>query len=129
MQSIRDIMRTEPISVSPATPVTEVLRLLIDNHISGVPVVQADKSIVGVLTEMDLLSLFWEDGVSVAADLMTKNPRSFSVDEPVVDVVDCLMANNFRRVLIHEDGKLVGLISRADLMPAILREVRARHPS
>ena len=53
-------------------------------------------------------------------------PTMFPVDAPLVDVVDCLMANDFRRVLIHDQQRLVGLISRADLMPALLKSLADR---
>ena len=57
--------------------------------------------------------------ICVAA-LMSADPVSFPVDGPLVDVIDSLMANDFRRVFVHDEHKLVGLISRSDLMPAIL---------
>ncbi len=59
-------------------------------------------------------------------DLMTHEVRTFEADAPLEQVCDCLMANHFRRVPIVERGRLVGLISRADLMPTIL-EVAAEH--
>ena len=57
---------------------------------------------------------------------MTHDPTTVDIEAPLVDVVDCLMTHDFRRVLIHEKGKLVGLISRADIMPAILRSLLHR---
>lgn len=129
MSTIRAVMTTEIIAVYPHTSTRVALEALIDNKISGVPVVTEDDRIVGVLSEMDLLKVFYEDGADTVERLMTRDPRSFHVDDALVDVVDCLMANNFRRVLIHEDGKLVGLISRADLLPAILEALIQRGKS
>ena len=73
-----------------------------------------------MLIERDVLKLFDELDVDTVSDRMTRDPVAICVDSPLVDVFDCLMANDFRRVLIHDQHKLVGLISRADLMPAIL---------
>jgi CBS domain-containing protein len=57
---------------------------------------------------------------------MSLDPVSISADGQLVDVVDSLMANDFRRIFIHEGEKLVGLISRSDLMPAILEALIER---
>ena len=119
MATIRTIMKSNLISVQPETPIAEAIGLLVKHRISGLPVTSQDGTIVGVVTEKDVLPLFAEPASDVAA-VMTPNPEMFAVDAPLVDVVDCLMAKSYRRVLIHEGGKLVGLISRADLMPAIL---------
>ena len=129
MGTIREIMQSKPIKVRPDSSVQLALELLIDHGISGLPVVDADDKIVGVLSEKDLLKLFYENHTQTVESVMTRDPIAISIDAPLVDVLDCLMAYDFRRVLIHEHGKLVGLISRADLMPTILGALleRARH--
>lgn len=120
MKTLRDCMHADPISIRPEESVHRALELLIGNNISGLPVVDAEGRLVGVLSEKDLLKVFYETEVQTVKAVMTRDPVSFPVDSSLLDVVDCLMANDFRRVFIHDDGKLVGLISRADLMPAIL---------
>jgi CBS domain-containing protein len=118
--NIRDIMSPLPVSVQPDWPVRRVLELLVEHEISGVPVVEGDDRIVGVVSEKDLLALFSQPEPENVAAIMTGDPIAVSVDAPLVDVVDCLMTYDFRRVLVHEKGKLVGLVSRSDLMPVIL---------
>jgi CBS domain-containing protein len=125
MPTIREVMKTDLITIQPDAPVADALRLLIDHGISGLPVVDADGAIVGVLSEKDLLKVFYEKDLTVGG-LMTRDPETISVDADLVEVFDSLMAANFRRVLIHDGGKLVGLISRADLMPALLESLLAR---
>ena len=112
-------MRKTPITVRPDTPLQEVVKLLVEHQISGLPVVTEDNTIVGALGDWDLLRVFYESDCTVSS-VMTPDPEVIAVDAPLVDVFDYLMANKFRRVLIHEDGKLVGLVSRADLMPPLL---------
>jgi CBS domain-containing protein len=124
--TIRDIMESCPITVRPETPVREALELLIENDISGLPVVDAEDRIVGVLSEKDLLKLFYEPEAMTVAGVMTSDPVTLRSDAPLVEVLDCLMAYDFRRVLIHEDGRLVGLVSRADLMPTVLKALLKR---
>ena len=125
MTTIRSLMTSQVISVRPDASVADALRLLMAHRISGLPVVEKDMTIVGILSEKDVLKVFYEDVESVAS-LMTRNPTTLSVDAPLVDAFDVLMANDFRRVLIHEKGKLVGLISRADLMPVLLEALLER---
>ncbi len=120
MATIQSIMKTDLITVGPETSLSEALALLIENNISGLPVVDREGSIVGVLSEKDLLKMFYETGANTVQSLMTANPVTIAVDAPLVEVFDCLMSNDFRRVLIHKKRKLVGLVSRADLMPTIL---------
>ncbi len=125
MSSIRSIMTKEVLTVQPKTPLRDAVRLLIERGITGLPVVDDSGTIEGVLSEKDLLKAFYEDAKTVDA-LMTKNPESVAVDAELVDVFDILMTNSFRRILVHEDGKLVGLISRADLMPVVLEALLDR---
>jgi CBS domain-containing protein len=126
MTTIREIMRARPIVATREEPLHHAIELLIENNISGLPVVDDGGRLVGVLSEKDLLKVFYEPDSHTVASIMTENPISMPVDGELVDVVDCLMANDFRRVFIHENGKLVGLISRADLMPAILKALLDR---
>ena len=119
-KSISDIMQHQPIGVRRDEPLHRAVELLIDNNISGLPVVDDAGKLVGVLSEKDLLKIFSEPERATIASVMTVDPVSFSLDAPLIDLVDCLMANDFRRVFIHDDKRLVGLVSRADLMPAIL---------
>lgn len=126
MTSIREIMQPRPIVTTRDESLHRAVELLITNSISGLPVVDGEDRLVGVLSEKDLLKVFYEPDAHSVESVMTEDPISLSVDAPLVDVVDCLMANDFRRVFIHEHGKLVGLISRADLMPAILKALLDR---
>ncbi len=126
MTTIRDVMSPDPISVEATCALADALERLLEYKISGLPVVDAANKIVGVLSERDLLRVYAEDDARVVGDLMTREAVSIGIDEPLVEVVDCIMSNDFRRVLIHENGKLAGVVSRADLMPAILDLLRER---
>lgn len=127
MKTIRDVMTPDPISTGPACALVDAVELLLEYEISGLPVVDAADMIVGVLSERDLLRAYGEADARTVGDLMTRDPISIAVDDPLVEVVDCIMSNDFRRVLIHEKGRLAGVVSRADLMPVILDLLRERH--
>ena len=120
--TIRTVMNSNLITVKPDTLVSFAIGLLVEHEISGLPVVDEKRRIVGVLTEKDLLKMFYEEASEIrqVRSLMTRNPHTISVNAPLVEVFDSLMTHDFRRVLIDDRGKLVGLVSRADLMPTIL---------
>jgi CBS domain-containing protein len=120
---VRDVMEARPVTVGPECPLRQALALMIEHRISGVPVVDADGFIVGALNEGDLLKVFWERDATSVASVMTRDPVTIPVDTALVDVVDRLMSSDFRRVLVHDRGRLVGVITRAHLMPTILEVV------
>ena len=126
MKTISGIMQAAPIVIHREDSLHRALELLIENNISGLPVVDDAGELVGVLSEKDLLKIFSEPDSHTVDSVMTLDPVSISIDAPLVEVVDCLMANDFRRVFIHDHKTLVGLISRADLMPAILEALVER---
>jgi predicted transcriptional regulator len=125
--TIRVIMNQNLLVVTRAMSLTKATKLLIDNHITGLPVVDEQRNILGVVTEMDLIQvianphLHWR----TVGDIMTPNPVTVNVEEPLHAVFDCLMTHSFRRVLVEDQGKLVGLISRTDLLPVILDQLSA----
>jgi CBS domain-containing protein len=119
-KTIRDVMQDRPITVKPEMPLHTAVELLIEHNISGLPVVDDEGLIVGVLADRDLVSVFYKPEADTVESVMTRNPETISVDAPLVDVFDYLMSNDFRRVLIHDRKKLVGLVSRADIMPPLL---------
>jgi CBS domain-containing protein len=139
-----EIMTKEVVTVRPDTSVSEIAGLLLDNKISAVPVIDNDRHVVGIVSEGDLLGqppsgsprawwlrLFNEATVCLeeistaryltARDVMTK-PIVTVVDQTPVDVLATLMRRRrVKRVPVLKDGKLVGIISRTDLLEALMR--------
>ena len=122
MFEAKNIMVTDIITVKKQTPIYEAIRILVEHNITGIPVVNDDMTLVGILSEKDVLKLLYEthDKPGVVEDYMTENPVSFDQDDNLIDITECLIKNNFRRVLITENGKLAGIISRKDIIKYIL---------
>lgn len=125
MFKAKDIMKRNVICVRPEMPIYDAMRLLSSRRISGVAVVDEELNLVGVMSEKDVLCTLFDGEDSedlTVADFMKPNPVSFDVQgTTLVDVCDCLMENDFRRVFITENGKLAGLVSRSDVITSILR--------
>ena len=124
MHRAKDIMTKENIiSVKENTPVCEALRLVVNHGISGMPVVGDDMTLVGIVSEKDLLRLFHErqDAENkTVSDFMTQPAIYFDEEEDLEDIHDFLMRNIFRRVPITSNKKLVGIISIRDALRHIL---------
>src|SRR5271169_2170487 len=140
----RDVMVRAVVTTSPDTTVEELARLMINLRISGVPVMDRDGRLVGIVSEGDLLRRVeigterhrprWSEPYSSnsrlaaeyvkshakrVADIMTR--EVFSVDEMATlgEITDLLEAKKIKRVPVVHDGKIVGIVSRADLLKVL----------
>lgn len=143
----RQLMTANPLSIGPETPVAAVAELLAARGISAVPVVDAEGNPLGIVTEGDLirrladhppgpLTWFLDHFTSsaplierfrkahgrVARDVMTRELVSVSETESAERIAELMERHQIRRVLVLKGGKLAGLVSRADLLRAVLRE-------
>jgi CBS-domain-containing membrane protein len=141
----RDIMTTDVVTVGPETPVREVAVQLFVRRISAVPVVDAERRVLGIVSEGDLmrraeagterrpswwLEVFsdWEGLAQdylkshgrTAADVMTRYVVSVTDDAEVGHIVDLLESRGIKRVPVVREGRLVGIVSRADLLRGLI---------
>ena len=124
MLKAKDIMTEEVISVKKDTLIFEAVELLAKNSITGIPVVEDDMTLVGILTEKDVLGLFYalKDAENKTVnDFMTQPAVHFNENESLLDVCDCLINNPFRRVPVTSKNKVIGIISRQDFVEYILQ--------
>jgi CBS domain-containing protein len=123
MFKAKDIMKTGVITVSRKTPVYEAIRTLVENNVTGLPVANEDMTLAGMITEKDVLSLLYniEAHAGKVEDFMTKGVVSFNEEDSLIDITECLIGNSFRRVPITAHGKIVGIISRKDIIAYILK--------
>jgi len=139
-----DVMTTEVISVDENATVTAVARMLAERGISAVPVIDKDNQVIGMVSEGDLLHraetgterrrAWWLDMMASTnklageyikshsgkvKDVMTRDVLSVAETTPVADIALLLETNRIKRVPVVRDGKLVGIVSRANLVRAL----------
>jgi CBS-domain-containing membrane protein len=144
MLTAADVMTTKVISVPPETPVQEIARLLYTHRISGLPVVQADGKLIGIVSEGDLighaeaigerrrswwLTLFSDESTlardyakhhgRTARDVMTANVITVVETTPLAEIANVLERNRIKRVPVLEGGKLAGIVTRSNLLYAL----------
>jgi len=122
MLKARDIMTENAVSVKEDTPIYEAVKLLVEHNISDMPVVEDDMTLVGILSEKDLVTLHYsnENDGKIVGDFMTQPPIYFDENDSVKDVSDFLVKNLFRRVPITSGKKVVGIISIKDVLESII---------
>jgi len=128
MNEIEEIMSTDIVSVTPETPTARVVELLVEKDITGIPVVDSAGTLVGIITEKNVMGLLsgTEKASGEVRDYMTDEVMSFDVNDDVIAVCECLVNNHFRRVPILSNGRLLGIISRRDLIKYIMEPIGSR---
>jgi CBS domain-containing protein len=146
---VRDIMDPDPATVAPETPVEEVVRLMRERELPGVPVVDDDGRCVGIVTEADLVlpddqgdlhiphyvnlfggTVFLEPlsrfehrlrkaFASDAADMMTRRPDTVGPDTTVREAARLIHESGHNRLPVVEDDRLVGVVTRVDVLGAL----------
>jgi CBS domain-containing protein len=140
----REIMTLEVVSVSPDASIVEAVRLMLQNRISGLPVVDRQGMLVGVVTEGDFLrraetgtqrkrarwiEFFVGAGQSAeeyvhthgrkVADVMTSTPIAITEDTRLDDIVSLMEQGSVKRLPVVRQGRVVGIVSRANLLHAL----------
>lgn len=141
----RDIMTADVVSVGPEATLHEIAEALAENRISGVPVVDDEMRVIGIVSERDLidedrrrvklprtllygvlripddvLAAAYDEGNTLKAEaVMTKRVITYPDDVPAREVAVTMIQRKINRIPITRDGKLVGIVSRADVLRAI----------
>ena len=112
MIPVKDVMQTKVISFKEDTPVEEIASTLAEKHITGAPVVAEDGNVTGIVSEVDV---FTKKG-RTARDIMSANVISITEDTPIDEAARLLAGQRIRRLPVLARGKMVGLISRSDVL-------------
>ena len=153
MLTAKDIMTKDPITVSPDTELTYAAKLLLDEGMNGLPVLDAQGKLVGIICQSDLIaqqkrlpipSIFTLlDGFipltsmkhiekaikkisgTTVADAMSPNPVTVKPETSIEDVAGLMVDNNFHTIPVVHKGELVGIIGKEDILRTILPRSKA----
>jgi CBS domain-containing protein len=111
-------MTTSLFTISKDATVEEAIRMLIDRDVSGAPVVDDQGKLIGIISELQLLEAVYTPEVKSQRlrSFMTKDVLTVAEDTLLSDVTNILVLHRIRRVPVLRDGRLVGIITRRDLL-------------
>lgn len=124
MLEAKTIMNSDVVTVKKDASLYETINILIENSISGLPVLDDNDNLVGIISEKDILHLLVDQNVTddcKVSDYMSKNVISFGPEESILTISEFFIKNPFRRVPIIDDGKVIGVIARRDVIELILK--------
>lgn len=144
--SVRDVMTKGVISISKYDPVMQVADILMEKNISGLPVVDKDKKVVGIITQADILSMIgvsrehtFKDllrhmlGESLperrmgdhVGDIMTSPALTIKPDANIAEAVKIMDEKKIRRLtVVDEKNMLIGILTRADILKAVINKIK-----
>lgn len=143
---VKDVMTKNPTSVQKFENIVHVAQILSEKNISGIPVVDKQNHVIGIITQADVLAMIgirkehtFKDLLKhalgepkierkrgdIVADIMTTPSLTTSPDSTIAEVVQVMDEKKVRRLPVVDDKqKLVGIISRADILKAVLRKLK-----
>ena len=121
-QSVSDVMTTRVHVASPVTPFKQLVRLIAENRVSAIPIVDQQGMPVGIVSESDLLLKSAQAGGRVASDVMTSPAITIPLDTRLGEAARLMQEKNVRRlVVVDQRGRIAGVVSRSDLLQVLLR--------
>jgi len=149
-QAVKDIMVTEVIAVQEDASVEELSKILVENKISGVPVVDKEGKLVGIATEGDLIvkdsdlhfpryfklldSIIYLESLNKfkanlkkylgtrVSDVMSTEVKTVTEDTPVSEAANLMIRHNINRLPVMDENNMVGIVTRSDIVRSMIRE-------
>ena len=121
----RDFMTPQLVTLSTDMELLDAIQLLVDKQISGAPVLDQQGNLVGILTERDCLAqtmvaTYHGEAGGRVGEVMTKDVHTVDADTSLMDIAESFAHTKYRRYPVLEDNRLVGIISRRDVLRAVL---------
>jgi CBS-domain-containing membrane protein len=110
-----EIMTRDVIGISDAASVRDAIRRLAEYRISGMPVVDRQQRLVGIVTEADVLG-FHGDETTAVTEIMTRHVIAVSGNTPTDQIAQLLTSHRIKRVPVVAEERVVGIVSRGDLV-------------
>ncbi|SMC46922.1 CBS domain-containing protein [Desulfocicer vacuolatum DSM 3385] len=149
MKTAKEIMEKKIISVTPDTDISQAVEILLNNHINGMPVVDENGALKGILCQSDLIFqqknislppiLTFLDGIiplssskkmeqemkkmaaSTVAQAMVTDPVTVTPDTPISDIAMLMVEKHFHTIPVVEEGKVVGIVGKEDVLKTLMK--------
>jgi len=129
--SVVKFMASDELTLSADLSIDEAINIILDNKLTGAPVLDNDRAIVGMLTEKDCLRLIVDSAYNnmpnhdrTVADYMSPVVKTVTTEHDILDVANEFLTTHFRKFPVVHNGRLVGQVSRRDILKAI-REIKS----
>jgi CBS domain-containing protein len=124
-RTVADIMATQLVTFSPDMNIHEAIGILLDKRISGAPVLDSNGALVGMLSKKDCLKIvfssqYHDDWGGPVRDFMSMPVETLDAGLDLVSAAQHFLDSHFRRFPVLRDGRLVGQISRYDILKALI---------
>ncbi|MCH2115739.1 MAG: CBS domain-containing protein [Pirellulales bacterium] len=121
MFTARAIMTNHVVTITPDRSIQAAIEILLSQRISGLPVTNSDGQLVGIVTEFALLAIAYDEKArqECISKHMTTEVFSVEANAPINKVADLCLVHRVRRVPVLEGGRLIGMISRRDVLKAL----------
>jgi CBS domain-containing protein len=121
------IMTPNLVTIRPEASIEEAIDLLLNEQISGLPVIDDDGHLVGVITEFALMAIAYDRRVKdhTVSQHMTRDLITVDVDDPISRVADLCIVHRVRRVPVIQEGRMVGVIARRDVLRALVEQAKS----
>ena len=126
---VAELMHTDVVTIAPESSIGDLVRLLADTRVSGLPVVDPTGRVVGVVSATDVLQAAGEKDDTKARstmfehtmvrDIMTPNPQVIAPDANAREAAQQMLYTEVRRLFVEDQGRLVGVISQTDIAHAV----------
>ena len=121
---VKDYMSKTLVTFKPDTSVLDAVHTLVKNRIAGAPVVDDAGNMVGMLSELDCLKVALQAGYygeygGPVSDYMSKDVQTVNMEMSIIDLAQRFLDSNFRRFPVTDKNRLVGQISRRDILRAL----------
>lgn len=121
MLTVREIMTENVTTISSDCSVQDAIELMLQRGVSGLPVLDKQGELAGIVTEYALLAIAYDHDVAgdTVAEHMTTDVLTINADQSLSQAADLCIAHRIRRAPVMENGKLVGLVSRRDVLKSL----------